>query len=348
MICPQCQAEYRPGFTRCADCDVELAQSYVEAVRHPLAKKVAVSQKYGTRLWRGSNPFFYVNLLWSLWEKKIPSYGVPENLPIPKSIAEPLPAVSEIGGFEVWISARNMGLAKWILDSLNEEFEKNSPAQSSTRAEQSVREVDADTVSLCPLCFAEFTAPFTHCPNCGVPLRSSQPDTDAGDWGKRLCNFAHPQFIMELRRALQAAGIPFNNASFSSGDIFSGRYRIPNYEVVVLDRDFGRATQVMSRVLQHWEFEPSAGFGIGDDPQLDYWPVRAAENNWLSEDISTLVWSSPNIVSLDKIGMALKEHEIPYRVETEQLGTAKIFSHPEDEARAREIVREVVEGAPPE
>jgi len=24
MFCPQCKAEYRPGFTRCADCDVEL------------------------------------------------------------------------------------------------------------------------------------------------------------------------------------------------------------------------------------------------------------------------------------------------------------------------------------
>ncbi len=26
MICPQCNAEYRKGFTRCADCDVELAE----------------------------------------------------------------------------------------------------------------------------------------------------------------------------------------------------------------------------------------------------------------------------------------------------------------------------------
>jgi len=24
MFCPQCNAEYRPGFTRCADCDVDL------------------------------------------------------------------------------------------------------------------------------------------------------------------------------------------------------------------------------------------------------------------------------------------------------------------------------------
>jgi hypothetical protein len=26
MICPQCKAEYRAGFTRCVDCEVELAQ----------------------------------------------------------------------------------------------------------------------------------------------------------------------------------------------------------------------------------------------------------------------------------------------------------------------------------
>ncbi len=24
MFCPECKVEYRPGFTRCADCDVEL------------------------------------------------------------------------------------------------------------------------------------------------------------------------------------------------------------------------------------------------------------------------------------------------------------------------------------
>jgi hypothetical protein len=26
MFCPECRAEYRPGFTRCADCDVDLVQ----------------------------------------------------------------------------------------------------------------------------------------------------------------------------------------------------------------------------------------------------------------------------------------------------------------------------------
>jgi hypothetical protein len=32
MICPECKAEYRVGFTRCADCDVELVEAPVGAL----------------------------------------------------------------------------------------------------------------------------------------------------------------------------------------------------------------------------------------------------------------------------------------------------------------------------
>ena len=31
MFCPECKAEYRPGFTRCADCDVDLVANFPEA-----------------------------------------------------------------------------------------------------------------------------------------------------------------------------------------------------------------------------------------------------------------------------------------------------------------------------
>jgi len=30
MFCPDCKAEYRPGFTRCADCDVDLVYELSE------------------------------------------------------------------------------------------------------------------------------------------------------------------------------------------------------------------------------------------------------------------------------------------------------------------------------
>jgi hypothetical protein len=163
-----------------------------------------------------------------------------------------------------------------------------------------------------------------------------------------LCNLPHPKFIAELRKALEANGIPFNNSNFLSGDIFSGQYRIPNYEVLVLKKDFERATQTMSQVLQRWEFEPSAGFGVGRDSFLDYWPERAWKNGWLPEDISALVWSGENIMQVGGIGLALQEHEIAYRIETLPLGRAKVFTHAEDETRAKEIVQEVLEGPRPE
>ena len=344
MICPQCKAEYRQEFTRCADCEVELVENYVEAMRHPLAKKAAVSEKYGTRLWRGEDAHFYLELLWSLWDKKVACYGVPENLPIPESVTWPHPGTSEPAGFEVWISEENLQLAKWILDSHKAEYEKRPPEERSARG--MVRQLSSETAGVCPLCSGEFTTASSFCPNCGVPLHSPQADIAAEESARRLCNLNHPKFIAELRAALQRERIRFNNANSSSGNIISGRYYIPNYEVLVLDVDLERATRVMAQVLQHWEFEPGSGFGIGLDRWRGYWPVRATENGWLREDISVLIWSDQNLVVLEDVGMALQENEIPYRIETEQVRTAKVFCHPEDETRAREIVQEVLEGPP--
>jgi hypothetical protein len=44
MFCPKCGAEYRPGFSRCADCDVYLVDSLEEAppVPDPHGEMVAV------------------------------------------------------------------------------------------------------------------------------------------------------------------------------------------------------------------------------------------------------------------------------------------------------------------
>ena len=348
MYCPQCKAEYRQGFTRCADCDVDLVSNYVEAVRHPLAKKVAVGDEYGARLWHGTDPHFYVGLLWSLWNKNVACYGVPEYPPISECLTGLLSGNSEPAEFEVWVSEESLSIARWILESVKEEFEKEVPEESTASVGAKVDEVSPGTTGVCPLCFGEFTSAFSYCPNCGVPLNSPQAEVAAEESAWELCNLAHPKFTTELRKALLAAGIPFNNASISYGDFISGQRYGPNYEVLVLKKDFKRATRVMSQVLQHWEFEPSAGFGIGREPLLDYWAVRAMENGWLPEDISALVWSGQNIGSVSAIGRALQEHEIPYRVETEQLRTARIFSHPEDEAQARELVQEVIEGPQPE
>jgi uncharacterized protein with PIN domain len=348
VFCPECKAEYRQGFTRCSDCDVQLVKSYVEAVRHPIAKKVEVPDEYGARLWHGTDPHFYLGLLGSLWNKKVACYGAPEYPPIPESMKGQPSANSEAAEFAVWVSKEHLPLAKWILDSDKEEHEKELLEEPEASAKVTQDDVSPETTGVCPLCFGEFTAAFSQCPNCNVSLNSPQVEVASEELAWELCDLGHPKFIMELRKALQAAGIPFNNANIAYGDVISAWSYRPNYRVLVLKRDFQRATQVMSQVLQHWEFEPSSGFIYVRDPFLPYGLEVAAKKGWDPEDISALVWSGENIGLVGGIGLALQEHQIPYRIEAQPVGTAKIFTHPEDEAQARELVQEVLEGPKPE
>lgn len=331
------------GIARCVDCDVELVEKHVEAVWHPLAKKISLSEKYGTRLWSGRDPYFYMGLLWSLWNRRVACYGVPENPPIPKPARGQQRIAMEPRGFEVWVSEEDLPLAEWAVDSLSEDYVENPPEERKTKIR--LNELSPDTTGVCPLCVAEFTSAMAQCPNCGVSLQHPPADKSVEESARLLCNISHPKFIADMRKALQAARIPFNNASVAGGDFISGRNILPNYEVLVLDEDFERASEVMVRVLQDWEFEPSAGLGFGRGQEADYWPVRATESGWLRPDISALVWSGKNLISMGVIGLALQEHEIPYRLDTEELGTAKVFTHPEDEGRARGIVDEIVGGA---
>jgi hypothetical protein len=348
MFCPQCKAEYRQGLTRCLDCDVDLVENYVEATRHPLAKRAEVGDEYTAQLWHGTDPHFYVGLLGSLWNKKVACYGVPEYPPIPESIRGAQPGSSDPVRFEIWVSEENLPLAKWILDSDKEEHEKELLEAPRESAKATQDDVSPETSGVCPLCFGEFTAAFSQCPNCNVRLNSPQAEVAAEELAWELCDLGHPKFIMELRRALQAAGIPFNNANISYGDVISTWSHRPNHQVLVLKKDFQRATQKMSQVLQHWEFEPSSGFANVRDPFLPYGLEMAARKGWDPEDISALVWSDENIGLVGGIGLAFQEHKIPYRIETHPVGTAKIFTHPEDETQAKQLVQEVLEGPKPE
>ncbi len=51
MFCPQCHVEYRPGFTRCSDCDVELVHEL------PLARKHSSESNPGAPLADEEDPF---------------------------------------------------------------------------------------------------------------------------------------------------------------------------------------------------------------------------------------------------------------------------------------------------
>jgi hypothetical protein len=76
---------------------------------------------------------------------------------------------------------------------------------------------------------------------------------------------------------------------------------------------------------------------------------RVEANEWLGprypEDATVEVWSGEDVGLWEMIEMSLKENDVLTRSETEADGT-RMFVLPGDEVRAKEIVREIVEGAP--
>jgi len=74
MFCPVCKAEYRPGFTRCADCDVELVWELPAAamLRHADAEPGDDEEDPFCSFWKGDDPRILAELCELLDKEKIP------------------------------------------------------------------------------------------------------------------------------------------------------------------------------------------------------------------------------------------------------------------------------------
>ena len=342
MFCPQCRVEYRPGFTHCTDCDVDLVHEDLLAPGAYLeVRKTELPDKLSCTLWRGTDPHFYLELIGDLSSKQVPCFGTPVNPPVYDSFEEQPAGSYSVVEFEVLVSEENLSFAQWILSSAaelqGEQGQEGSANDSGTAAEEP--DVSPEVVGICPLCLSQFTTTCSVCPNCGVPLRPPQRGWLEQNPGMTLCHLPHPQFLADLRMGLQRAGILFNNANFPEGPETLGR------DVSVLRADFARATRVLAQVLQYWEFDRTVNFGPSRDPREPYWPARAKHKGWCPEDLESLLWTGSNLSALEGIGMALREHKIAYQVATPEPGMAKVFIHPEDEQPAREVLRYVLEGA---
>ena len=69
MFCPQCKAEYRPGFTRCSDCDVDLVERLPEAGR---GSTMDVADGSLWEVWRGEDQDECVSICERLKVAEIP------------------------------------------------------------------------------------------------------------------------------------------------------------------------------------------------------------------------------------------------------------------------------------
>ena len=239
----------------------------------------------------------------------------------------------------------------------------------------------------CPQCKAEYRPGFTHCADCDVDLVWELPKTaielrgesEPGDPNTDpFCSFwkgEDPRIHAELCGVLDEAGIPHNTV-FRRDHLFNLK-NYPAYEVGVPFSLFERAENAVKEaygtddvedvgsgdlkgLLTNWVEGPRAlaeGPGrtgklpetLTPPPEEDIpGPPSAGEGtDWFPEDATALVWTAESGEPGDFLLAALHENGIRCRLDKGEQG-AELYVTPEDEERAREIVREVVEGHPPE
>ena len=90
---------------------------------------------------------------------------------------------------------------------------------------------------------------------------------------------------------------------------------------------------------------PDTGIVASTDAATDEGRYSA---DWYPEDATVEVSSTPNVGRSSMIVSSLRENFIRCRERSLSNGSKQIFVQPEDQLRAREIVREIEEGRPPQ
>jgi hypothetical protein len=224
---------------------------------------------------------------------------------------------------------------------------------------------------ICPQCRAEYRSGFTVCADCGVPLLESselvEPSVAEGGAGRQhvtgtpgdpnsdpFCSFwkgTDLRVCTEICTVLDEAGIPhklirrqdyvFNLSHQSPYEIGVPASLYEKAEVTITDA-FGMDEETGDDAIRLLP-APEA-----PEPDVDA-PVKQERDasGWYPEDATAEAWEGEPAEAREMIEMSLQENDIRMRWEIQD-GKPRLFVLPVDEERATEIVREVVEGQPPE
>jgi hypothetical protein len=210
----------------------------------------------------------------------------------------------------------------------------------------------------CPSCKCEYRAGATLCSDCGVPLVDSlDPGAPSPpDGGELVLVWAgnDPQEWTETKEALTKAKIPFSEQESSAYFIF--RSMRPKSELFVPKKYVERARKVLldlgSRVdpaeltaeeIKSLELPESDGAYPDGHASI---PSDLPED-WDDQEPASEVWSGGDEDFANTLLACFREISIPSRKFSKD-GEWRLVVRPEQEARAKEIVREVVEASPPQ
>jgi hypothetical protein len=230
----------------------------------------------------------------------------------------------------------------------------------------------------CPQCKVEYRAGFARCSDCDLDLVHELPktaielaDPEPGDPNEDpFCSFwkgEDARVHAELCTVLDEAAIPHNTV-FRRDHLFNMR-NFPAYEIGVPFSLFERAENVVKAA---YSTEEVADVGSGEfqlpllensapsrqpetltpspDDHLPGPPTVGENADWFPEDATVKIWSGGKDQNGQFLVAALHENGIRCRLDNfdNHVQDQELYVLPEDENRAREIIREVIQGQPPE
>jgi hypothetical protein len=216
----------------------------------------------------------------------------------------------------------------------------------------------------CPECKAEYRQGFTRCADCDVDLvyelagEASGAPPNIGEARETDLQVIWKGDIQDscviLCRQLMKTQISYKVAQIPESRTADVRVK-RRYEISVPKADYQRAKDLLGF---EGEFEDTTSNDDEEDdtevlgavslPPDDSAPDEEVRNDsylkpWYPEDATLEIWSQNGEDFSWGIEMALKESLIHCRSDLED-GVRKVFVLPEDEMRARRVVREVTEG----
>jgi hypothetical protein len=213
----------------------------------------------------------------------------------------------------------------------------------------------------CPQCKAEYRRGFTRCADCDVELVYELPaealapiePVDPGDPEEDpFCSFwkgDDPRVHAELCELLSGEGIPHRTIR-RQDHLFNWNTKSA-FEIGVPFSQFDKAEAVVKEAYEGGgEAAPEGTAEPRELPEfVELREPRASwdPEDWYPEDATVEIWVGDQPEMGELLAASLGENRIRARV-AEAEGAHRLFVLAGDEMLAREIVREVVEGVPPE
>jgi len=208
---------------------------------------------------------------------------------------------------------------------------------------------------LCPSCNAKFPHGTIFCSRCHVTLINDLAEADEtvekaypGSALVHLWRGEDAALHASLLEALTAARIAFYEQPLGNGPsarpidrLLEHAHPRFGFEVAVLSSHLAQAEVILEKLLHEGPVDMALAVNEAGEP------TRLKGGRSAPGKATCEVWSGEDEGLAGFLEAALRENQIPVRVESHGQRSS-IYAPPEEELRAKEIIQEIVEGAPPE